>query len=104
MRALRVFLSVVVLAILPMAEVAHAMPDHPVAQMQGMDMPDSHASHSDMVSCQILCLGWVEAVAVTRPTAPAIELMGLLPTTPVALTCGLSPAPQRRPPKGCLSA
>ena len=101
-RTLRVVLTVVVLAFLPMAEVVHAMPEAQAMQMQGMDMPASHHHHGDVGACRVLCLGWVETARVTKPALPAMPVIAVVQSAPADLTSGLNHAPQRRPPKSAI--
>jgi len=99
-RLLRVLLAAALLALLPLAEVAHAMPDaSAVPHASTMAMPCDPGHHGDSGACRTLCLGWVQATSVTRPEAPIRLLIATLPAPPLTLTAGLGPSPRGRPPK-----
>lgn len=98
---LRVLLAAAILALVPLAEAAHARPDRPA---QAMQMPCDHKSHGDGLACRILCLGWVQAIGSPKPAAPIRLARATVPAPPVELTAGLGPSPRGRPPKTLLSA
>ena len=108
---LRGLLVLVLLAIAPVYESAHAMTVAPTTQaaMPGMSahdmsmgsmlqqMPASHINHA--AACRILCFGWVEAVKPARYQGQMTEVAVVLTPAPASLLDGIEPTPTGHPPK-----
>ncbi len=106
---LRVVLVAALMLFVPLTGPSHAMPAGAAMAAAGHDMGNAHnlttagkmpASHNaDIVSCRLLCFGWVQASDAIRPEAPVLVLIAALTAGRFDLPEGIPPAPIGHPPK-----
>ena len=97
------------LAIAPMYERGHVMPDmgvmHGVALDGSGQMADMTALHglakpgAHDAACRILCFGWVELATPAPPQGISTKVALVLTPAAVALPHGITTAPRDPPPK-----